>query len=89
MYKYGQYVRFGTPLDSSLAPATPVENNDIKITVNGNNLSFDQPPIIIDGRTLVPFRAIFEALGATVEWVSAEQKVIVKKDGVTISLVIG
>lgn len=28
----------------------------------------DTPPTIVDGRTLVPVRAIFEALGATVDW---------------------
>jgi hypothetical protein len=38
-------------------------------------LVFDAPPIIESGLTLVPFRAIFEALGATVLWNESEQKV--------------
>ncbi|MCL2838103.1 MAG: stalk domain-containing protein [Oscillospiraceae bacterium] len=28
----------------------------------------DQPPVIVDGRTLVPLRAVMEALGFRVEW---------------------
>ncbi|MCL2573277.1 MAG: stalk domain-containing protein [Defluviitaleaceae bacterium] len=44
-------------------------NDEIRVTINGEQVEFaDQQPTIIDGRTLVPVRAIFEALGATVEW---------------------
>ena len=40
----------------------------IRVYVDGNRLAVDQPPILQDGRTLVPMRAIYEALGADVEW---------------------
>ena len=40
--------------------------NDIQVKLDGNILSFDVPPQIINDRTMVPLRAIFEALGATV-----------------------
>ena len=33
------------------------------IIVNSNTLATDQEPVIVDSRTLVPMRAIFEALG--------------------------
>ena len=42
--------------------------DDITVYLNMRELAFDQPPIIQDGRTLVPVRAIFEALGAEVTW---------------------
>lgn len=42
--------------------------DDIKVIVNGQNLIMDQPPVVIDDRTLVPMRDIFEALGSNVEW---------------------
>lgn len=42
--------------------------NDISVTLNGEKIYFDQPPIIQNGRTLVPMRAIFEAMGCRVEW---------------------
>lgn len=39
-----------------------------KIKVNRRGINFDVPPVIKEGRTLIPVRAITEALGATVEW---------------------
>ena len=47
---------------------TKYASNDITVMVDGKFVEFDVPPTIIDGRTLVPVRGIFEALGATVEW---------------------
>ncbi len=49
------------------APAAPSE---IQILVNDVKVEADVPPVIVDGRTLVPVRAIFEALGANVEWIA-------------------
>lgn len=40
----------------------------IRVTVNGAFLATDVAPTIQNGRTLVPMRAIFEALGAAVHW---------------------
>jgi peptide/nickel transport system substrate-binding protein len=40
----------------------------IRVTINGAPLAMDVAPTIQNGRTLVPMRAIFEALGATVHW---------------------
>jgi len=43
--------------------------NEISVTINGQQVSFaDQGPVIIDGRTLVPVRGVFEALGFDVGW---------------------
>ncbi|MCL1983078.1 MAG: copper amine oxidase N-terminal domain-containing protein [Clostridiales bacterium] len=52
---------------------------DITVELNGNPIAFDQPPIIQDSRTLVPMRAIFEALGADVHWVENLQVIIAFK----------
>lgn len=40
----------------------------IKINLDGSQLSMPMDPVLQDGRTLVPLRAIFETLGATVDW---------------------
>jgi len=48
--------------------ATAFASNDVSVTIDGVPQSFDVPAQIIDGRTMVPMRAIFEALGASVEW---------------------
>ena len=57
--------------------------------VNGKNVYFDQLPILDNGRTLVPLRAIFEALGANVNWDGTTQTVTASKGGTNISLQIG
>ncbi len=36
--------------------------DDISVVIDGNEIGFDVPPQIIEDRTLVPLRAIFEAL---------------------------
>lgn len=39
-----------------------------RIKVKGNHVKFDVPPVIKEGRTLIPVRAITEAMGGEVEW---------------------
>ena len=46
----------------------PATHQHISVFLDGRRLSFDQPPVIRNDRTMVPFRAIFEAFGATVSW---------------------
>lgn len=47
--------------------------NDIKVLVNGQQIMFDVQPQIINGRTMVPMRKIFESLGAAVSWDAASR----------------
>ncbi len=52
---------------------------NIKVVLNGKTLDFPQRPILFDGNTLVPVRAISEALRCTVDWDGATQTVIINK----------
>lgn len=45
--------------------------NAVDLYVDLTKIDTDTPPTIVDGRTLVPLRAIFEALGAEVQWDNA------------------
>lgn len=54
----------------------PVEN----VLINKGNAKFDTPPVIKHGRTLIPVRAVTEAMGATVEWNEEEKVVTITKD---------
>lgn len=65
-----------------------LSSNEIKINVDGNAVETDQNPLIINGRTLAPLRAIFEALGATVDWDGETKTVTAKKGDTTVSLTI-
>lgn len=47
----------------------------IDVFINGKVLDSDCAPLLADGRTLVPLRAIFEALGAKVEWDAENRKI--------------
>ena len=58
---------FVVPDDGNSSAYTPTPT-DITVTLNGRTLEFDVPPAIINDRTMVPFRAIFETFGMNVEW---------------------
>ena len=47
--------------------------------VNGKEIKLDSPAFIENDRTYTPIRFISENLGASVEWVEKEQKVIITK----------
>ncbi len=69
--------------------ATSVLAADINVTIDGTTQTYDVMPIIENGRTLVPMRGIFEALGAEITWDGATKIVTGTKDGVDVSLQIG
>ncbi|MBE7053975.1 MAG: copper amine oxidase N-terminal domain-containing protein [Ruminococcaceae bacterium] len=73
----------------SSIPYSFAQGSDIKVVINGKEEVYDQNPIIVNGRTLVPMRAIFESLGATVEWNDIEKSVTAKKNSTTIKIGIG
>ncbi|MHB8070542.1 MAG: stalk domain-containing protein [Candidatus Cryosericum sp.] len=52
-------------------------------------IALDSPPVIVESRTLVPIRAVVEALGGTVAWDAATQTVTISLDGTELQLVIG
>lgn len=58
-------------------------------TVNGQSNELDSPPIIKNGRTLLPIRAIIESLGGTIGWDATEKKVTITLGSTNIELWIG
>lgn len=61
----------------------------IQVRIEGRLQSYDQPPVVLNDRTMVPLRGIFEALGSEIEWDGATQTVTAIKGDTTISLKIG
>ncbi|MEK8129655.1 stalk domain-containing protein [Paenibacillus filicis] len=61
----------------------------IAITLDGKDVAFEQPPVIREGNTLAPIRAIFEAMGATVEWNASTRTATAKKGPTTVSVTAG
>lgn len=79
------------PTESSAPSATPSPSDDetneaIHVTVNGARVKFDQPPIEISGRTLVPIRAVMEHIGAEVRWNDTTQTMTVIYKNVGVAL---
>ena len=48
--------------------AVNAADDEVTVYLDGTQLQFEQPPVIQNGTTLVPMRALFEALGAEVDW---------------------
>ena len=64
----------------------------VQVTLNSSAVDctyYGQEATIVNGRTLVPLRAIFEALGASVEWDQSTKTVTSTLDDITVSLSIG
>jgi hypothetical protein len=61
------------------------------ISINTISSQLDAPPFIdvASGRTLVPIRAIVEAIDGKIGWEASEQKVSIQKDALTMELWIG
>ncbi len=58
--------------------------SEIKVLLDGQKLDFDVPPQLIDNRTMVPMRKIFEFMGASVEWDGDTQTVTATKGDITV-----
>lgn len=62
---------------------------EVSVNVDNSYVKSEVRPTIIDGNTMVPLRAIFEALGTDVQWIDQTKTVVSTKDSVNISLTIG
>jgi hypothetical protein len=79
-------------VDNNQAPAapegTPPAAEIITVKLNGTPLTFDVLPQLINGRTMVPLRAVFEAMGASIDWNGDIQTVTALKDNKVVVLTI-
>ncbi len=73
-------------LCASIISAPLYANSDIRVTIDEQLINFDAAPTIIKGRTMVPFRKIFEGLGADVLWDSTDQSIIGTRNDLKIIL---
>lgn len=61
-------------------------NSHIEIWLDGKELKLDVPPEVKNERTMVPIRAVAEAIGADVEWIQEERKVVMTRAGSTVTM---
>lgn len=65
------------------------ERDDILVNLNGKTLSFEVPPMIINERTMVPFRKILEELGAQVDYQADGQYITATGGDTVIKMQVG
>lgn len=68
---------------------TVYAEKDITVTINSVPVAFDVQPRIINSRTMVPVRAIFESLGASVSWDGQTRTVTAQNGTRKVSMTIG
>lgn len=64
------------------------DNDIVTVFLDGKELEFDVPAQTINDRTMVPIRAIFENMGAIVEWDEATSSAICTKDSTVVKMTI-
>lgn len=77
---------------SSFISTCYAETVDFKIMINGTQLNLSDntgKPEVIDGRTLVPLRVVFEALGCKVNWDDKTRTATIIKGDTIVSIVPG
>ncbi|MEG2420533.1 MAG: N-acetylmuramoyl-L-alanine amidase [Oscillospiraceae bacterium] len=67
----------------------PVQAEQVVVTLGGVPLAGDMPAVNWQGRTLLPIRAMSEALGADVEWVPERSQAVLRRESDTIVLTLG
>jgi len=77
-------------------PITPAPLSIIELQIgnpvfklNNQALLLDSPPVIKNDRTLLPIRAVVEAMGGQVNWNAEERRVDIEYRGKTVTLWIG
>lgn len=71
MKKFLLAVIVGIIMIAATVCSVSADGNEISVYYDAAEVEFDVKPQIINGRTMVPIRAIFEKMGAAVQWDSA------------------
>ena len=77
------------PVTFTAGGAVAMAQPNISVVLDGEHLQFDVPPQMINNRTMVPVRAIFEALGMEIEWQPELQTIWATRGDFAIFMAIG
>lgn len=78
----------GLILAAGTIPASAQLEEDIKVFIDGAQLQLDVAPQIQNGRTMLPFRAVADALDIDVIWESAARQIIAEDSSITLEMTI-
>ena len=89
MTVYAKWSANGEPTDDAdVETKIVLVINDKTAVVDGNAVTNDVGPIIVNGRTYTPARFVAEALGAKVDWNEATRTVTITKGDTSIVLIV-
>lgn len=74
---------------STAMAANKPTGNRMQIFLDGNELKFQNAPLVYEGNTMVPFRSLFEALGVSVNYDSHSKTIRAQKENTTVNLTMG
>lgn len=69
-------------------PFTTAAASPISVILDGERLSFDVPPQVIGGSTMIPYSALTKKLGATLSTDAKSKKLTVKRGSTTVELTV-
>jgi len=80
MIVFATFPVYGNSLTAGESVAVKMTINEQQAYINNQVYFLDEPPLIREGRAMVPLRFFSEALGAQVEWVASQKQVVVTTD---------
>ena len=70
------------PNNPAIAGGSAVATTNVEVYINSNRVRFpDATPLLENGRTILPLRAICEAMGAQINWLSEGRSVEISSGG--------
>ena len=74
---------------SALMMCSSVFAGGISVNLNGENVEFaNQAPVIVEGRTLIPLRGVFEKLGYEIGWDAETKSATFTKDNTVVKVTV-
>ncbi len=84
------------PANDSSRPLDPKEERCISMKINSSlalkgtsEITLAEPPVLIDGTTMIPVRDIVEVLGGTIAWNAENQRINISWNHMNVSMTIG
>ena len=69
-----------TTVFSSVSMAAEEAEQKISVYLNGEEIDFSQEPVVIDRRTMIPLRGIFEKMGYSISWDASTKSCLISND---------
>lgn len=84
------------PAADGAVPLAPDSENCISMKIDSNiarsgteEITLSEPPVLLNGTTMIPVRNVIELLGGTIAWNAENQRIIINRNYISVSMTIG